>query len=221
MSDTAPSIEPPAEEAAAAALPPPIYEVRGLIYLFGVSKSAPRVKEFVRAPEHDNLLVFNGRPLPLEEFNKVAPKVLGVGAVTFYGVQPQVKLVRVLVESAPVEVKDQPPALVPPKVPVVDLPQVTVEPLADGFMLVDYRGEQARYMGTSQEWETDAGLVQPFATEAAARQSAPGPLVQRPTESGAGEAENEAAVEANEPPKPAKKKPAKKTAKELEGGSTS
>jgi hypothetical protein len=154
-------------------------QVLGLIYLPAVSRSVSRVKEFRRCADHDNLLAYDGRALSVEEFNKAAPKVMGAGAMSLYGVQPIAKLVEIEVaESAPVDAPAKPVAKVKAKpVPVINLPKVTVEPSGDGFVLVNYEGDEARYMGASQAWETDVSLVIPFATEDAARAACPGVLV--------------------------------------------
>lgn len=154
-------------------------QVFGLIYLPAVSRSVSRVKEFRRCADHDNLLAYDGRALSVEEFNKAAPKVMGAGAASLYGVQPIAKLVEIEVaEAAPVDAPAKPAAKVKAKpVPVIELPKVTVEPSGDGFVLVNYEGDEARYMGASQAWETDVSLVIPFATEDAARAACPGVLV--------------------------------------------
>lgn len=153
-------------------------QVLGLIYFPpALSRSVSRVREFRRCPEHDNLLAYAGRALTVEEFNDLAPKLLGDGAKSLYGVQPIAKLVEVDVSDAP----KAPVAVVPPVVvappPVLDLPKVTIEPSGDGFVLVNYEGEDARYMGASLAWETDVSLVIPFATEEEARGAAPGGII--------------------------------------------
>jgi hypothetical protein len=155
-------------------------QVLGLIYIPVVSRSVSRVKEFRRCPEHDNLLAYEGRALSVEEFNKAAPKVMGAGATSLYGVQPIAKLVEVEVaESAPVEAPPAKPAPKAKPAPVIELPKVTLEPSGDGFVLVNYEGDEARYMGESLAWESDVSLVIPFATEDAARAACPGVLVDK------------------------------------------
>lgn len=151
----------------------------GIIYIPVVSRSVARVKEFRRCPEHDNLLAYEGKALSVEEFNKVAPKVMGAGATSLYGVQPIAKLVEVEVaEAAPVEAPPAKPAPKAKPAPVIELPKVTLEPVGDGFVLVNYEGDEARYMGAASEaWESDVSLVMPFATEEAARAACPGVLV--------------------------------------------
>ncbi len=161
-------------------------QVLAIIYLPVASRSVHRVKEFRRCEEHGNLLAYEGRPLGVEEFNTAAPKVLGESARTLYGSQPLVKLIEVEVQVAPVEAAPAPelraglPAPLPKPEPVIDLVKCGVEPIADGFMLVEYSDCEARYMGTSLIWENDAGLVTPFATEEAAKRACPGVLVARP-----------------------------------------
>jgi len=156
-------------------------QVLGLIYIPVVSRSVSRVKEFRRCPEHDNLLAYEGRALSVEEFNKAAPKVMGAGATSLYGVQPIAKLVEVE-ESAPVETPAAAPVPTAKPAPVVDLPKVTLEPSGDGFVLVNYEGDEARYMGASQAWESDVSLVIPFATEDEARAACPGVLIPKAPE---------------------------------------
>lgn len=158
-------------------------QVLGLIYIPVVSRSVSRVKEFRRCPEHDNLLAYEGRALSVEEFNKAAPKVMGAGATSLYGVQPIAKLVEVEVsESAQVEAPAVALAPAAKPAPVIDLPKVTLEPSGDGFVLVNYDGDEARYMGASQAWESDVSLVIPFATEEDARAACPGVLIPKAPE---------------------------------------
>ncbi len=154
-------------------------EVRGLIYFAGVSRSVPSIRGFKRCPEHGNVLAYDGRPLPMAEFNRVADKVLGEQAKGIYGLIPVVRLVEVEVaEVVPVEAV--PPKPAKPTVPLPPTIRVAVEPIDGGFMLVDYQSDPARYMGQSLLWELEAGLVLPFATEQEARQHAPGPIVASP-----------------------------------------
>lgn len=163
--------------------------VLALIYLPIVSRSVSRVKEFRRSEAHDNILCYEGRGLTVEEFNKVAPRVLGENARGLYGMQPTVKLMEIetVVTPPPEGVPDSEktpsttspsPAAKPP--PVVNLPECGIEPIADGFMLVDYSASAARYMGTAGAWEDDAALVAPFASEDEARKACPGKLVAKP-----------------------------------------
>ncbi len=159
--------------------------IKALIYLPHVSKACSRVREFTRAAAHDNLLCYNGRPLEFEEFNKLAPKVLLQGA--FYGMQPIVKLVvvpdAVPAPATPEETTTTKPGATTPgtlstpgaetpgaaagaSAPASPLPaNLAIEPLSDGFVLVDLGGEGCLYRGLGGSWETDASLVQPFATE--------------------------------------------------------
>lgn len=154
-------------------------EVRGLIYFAGVSRSVPSIRGFKRCPEHGNVLAYDGRPLSMDEFNKVADKVLGEQAKGIYGLIPVVRLVEVdVAEVVPVEAV--PPKPAKPTVPLPPTIRVAVEPIDGGFMLVDYQSDLARYMGQSLLWELEAGLVLPFATEQEARQHAPGPIVASP-----------------------------------------
>jgi len=157
--------------------------VQALIYLPHASRSVSKVREFRRCPEHDNLLTWEGRALGVEEFNQVAAKALGGNAVATYGMQPLVKLISVALPAAAVEAGPdketlQPPAAKP--VPVIEHLQVGVEPIADGFMLVNYSSAEAQYMGTARVWENEAGLVTPFSTEKEARSACPGVLVEKP-----------------------------------------
>lgn len=161
-------------------------KVLGLIYIPVVSRSVARVKEFRRCPEHGNLLAYEGRALTVDEFNKAAPKVLGQGATSIYGVQPIAKLVEIEVaDEEPVE-GGAPAASVPPveakPAPVIDLPKFVIEPAGDGFVLVNYDGDEARYMGVSLALESDVSLVIPFATEDDARGACPGVLVPKAPE---------------------------------------
>jgi hypothetical protein len=158
-------------------------QVLGLIFFPpALSRSVARVREFRRCPEHDNLLAYDGRALSVEEFNRVAPKLLGDGAKSLYGVQPIAKLVEVDVSNVSAAPVANVPPVVVPAAPVIDLPKVTIEPSGDGFVLVNYEGEEARYMGASLAWETDVSLVIPFATEDEARGSAPGGIIAQPPE---------------------------------------
>jgi hypothetical protein len=166
-------------------------EVRGLIYFAGVSRSVPSIRGFKRCPEHGNVLAYDGRPLPLAEFNRVADKVLGEQAKGIYGLIPVVRLVEVEVADV-VPVEAVPPKPAKPTVPLPPTIRVAVEPIDGGFMLVDYQSDPARYMGQSLLWELEAGLVLPFANEQEARQHAPGPIVPAP-------AVLETADEADEP----------------------
>lgn len=156
--------------------------VQALIYLPHASRSVSRVREFRRCPEHDNLLAWEGRAVGVDEFNTVAPKALGSNAVATYGMQPLVKLVRIKVEAPEPEAEggETKPLIVEKPEPVIQHIQVGVEPIADGFMLVNYSSPEAQYMGTGGAWETDASLVTPFATEKAARSACPGQLVEKP-----------------------------------------
>lgn len=162
--------------------------VLGLIYLPNVSRSVSRVKEFRRVPEHGNLLCFDGKALTVDEFNKAAEKAMCAGAASIYGLQPMAKMVEIEVE----DVLETPPSdapIVPPlepdkSAPVIDLPKVTVEPSGDGFVLVNYEGDEARYMGQSQSWETDVSLIMPFVTEADAIAAAPGLIIAKAPEHG-------------------------------------
>ena len=163
-------------------------EVRGLIYFAGVSRSVPSIRGFKRCPEHGNVLAYDGRPLPMDEFNKVADKVLGEQAKGIYGLIPVVRLVAVEVGDA-VAAPVPPEAPAAPRKPVVPLPdtvRVSIVP-ADGigFMLVDYESDPCRYMGQAQVWESDVSLITTFATEEEARQAAPGPIVPAPVISAA------------------------------------
>lgn len=175
-------------------------QVLGLIFFPpSYSRSVSRVRDFRRCPAHDNLLAFEGRALSVEEFNKHAPKLLGDGAKALYGVQPIAKLVEVEVvdqnEEAPLIGNRMLPAgaagnPISPPASAVEAPKITVEPSGDGFVLVNYEGDEARYMGVSQAWETDVSLVLPFATEDDARAAAPGGVAaQPPTETAAPPAE--------------------------------
>lgn len=158
-------------------------EVRGLIYFAGVSRSVPSIRGFKRCPAHGNVLAYDGRPLPMDEFNRVADKVLGEQAKGIYGLIPVVRLVEVEVAesvAAPVP-PEAPPAPRKPVVPLPDTVRVSIVP-ADGigYMLVDYESDPCRYMGTAQVWESDVSLITTFATEEEARQAAPGPIVPAP-----------------------------------------
>lgn len=156
-------------------------QVLGLIYFpSSLSRSVARVREFRRCPEHDNVLAYEGRALSIDEFNRLAPRLLGDGAKGQYGVQPIAKIVEVeIVEDLQPGQNIPPVEAVPPvvSVPVVDLPKVTLEPAGDGFVLVNYEGDEARYMGVSQVWESDVSLVLPFASEEEAREASPGMIV--------------------------------------------
>lgn len=167
--------------------------ILGLIYLPNVSRSVSRVKEFRRVPEHGNLLCFDGKALTVDEFNKAAEKAMCAGAASIYGLQPMAKMVEIEVE----DVLETPPSdaapIVPPlepakPAPVIDLPKVTVEPSGDGFVLVNYEGDEARYMGQSQTWETDVSLIMPFVTEADAIAASPGLIVAKTPEVEQGDA---------------------------------
>lgn len=197
--------------------------VRALIYLPHVSKACSRVREFTRCKEQGNLLCYNGRPLEVAEFNALAPKVLLQAAL--YGMQPIVKLVEVadtapaVPESPPVPpvvVKTKPEATANAEVcppvetnPAAEIGTIVVEPLNDGFMLVDLRGAEALYRGTGENWESDASLVAPFASEAEAREAgglpavAPAPVAEDATKTPAVE---ETAKAASAPAAPAAKK---------------
>jgi|688.fasta_scaffold588510_2 hypothetical protein len=155
-------------------------QVLGLIHFPpSLSRSVARVRDFRRCPEHDNVLAYEGRALSVDEFNRVAPKLLGEGK-GLYGVQPIAKLVEVEVaESAPVEAPAAKPLRAAKPAPVIDLPKVTLEPSGDGFVLVNYEGDEACYMGASQAWESDVSLVIPFASEDEARAACPGVLVDK------------------------------------------
>lgn len=165
-------------------------QVLGLIYFPpSYSRSVARVRDFRRCAAHDNLLAFEGRAMSVEEFNKHAPKLLGDGAKALYGVQPIAKLVEVEVvdqsEEAPLIGNRLLPAgeacnPVSPPATTVEAPKITIEPSGDGFVLVNYEGDEARYMGVSQAWETDVSLVLPFATEDDARAAAPGGVAAQP-----------------------------------------
>jgi hypothetical protein len=166
-------------------------EVRGLIYFAGVSRSVPSIRGFKRCPEHGNVLAYDGRPLPMAEFNKVADKTLGEQAKGIYGLIPVVRLVEVEVADV-VPVETAPPQPAKPAKPLSPTIRVAVEPIDGGFMLVDYEADPVRYMGQSLLWELEAGLVLPFATEQEARQHAPGPIV-------AASAISQTAAEADKP----------------------
>lgn len=166
-------------------------QVLGLIYFPpSYSRSVARVRDFRRCPAHDNLLAFEGRALSVEEFNKHAPKLLGDGAKALYGVQPIAKLVEVEVAEQSTEAPlignrllpagDAGNPISPPASTVEEASKITVEPSGDGFVLVNYEGDEARYMGVSQAWETDVSLVRPFATEDDARAAAPGGVAAQP-----------------------------------------
>lgn len=151
-------------------------QVQALIYLPNVSKSVSRVAKFTRCPAHGNLLAWFGRPLQKDEFNVIAPTVLQNGAL--YGMQPFVQLVEVEIpDPAPEEVPPLVPKtpLVPnePTKPAGDLAPSSkdydVEPLNDGFVVVDLRSTDVLYRGQGDLWESDISLVRPFATEDEAR----------------------------------------------------
>jgi hypothetical protein len=139
--------------------------VQALIYLPNVGKSVSRVREFRRCPAHGNLLSYQGRALDVDEFNKIAPNVLG--NATTYGMQPMVKLVgdNGVVPAPPEKTADVGKASDVATKP--ELPQaggLIIEPLNDGFVVVDLRGESALYRGTGEGWESEIGLVAPFAS---------------------------------------------------------
>lgn len=153
--------------------------VQALIYLPNVGKSVSRVREFRRCPAHGNLLAYQGRALDVDEFNKTAPIVLG--NATTYGMQPMVKLVGS--NDAPVLVEPENAASLPPGKPeaatkptfsdAAPAPTLIIEPLNDGFVVVDLRGESALYRGTGEGWESEIGLVAPFASVEEAAEAAP------------------------------------------------
>lgn len=170
-------------------LPTPLLmkQVLAIIYLPVASRSVHRVRDFRRCEEHGNVLCYEGRALGVEEFNRVAPKVLGVSAVTNYGSQPLVKLIEietvpevVAMVADPAGVPVPPPVPVAKPEPVIDLLKCGVEPIADGFMLVNYSAPEAEYMGQAKTWENDASLIVPFASETDARNACPGVLVCKP-----------------------------------------
>lgn len=183
-------------------------QIQGILFLPNVSKSISRVGKFTRCPAHGNLLAWLGRPLPMEEFNVIAPTVLQNGAL--YGMQPFVKLVEV-------EIPDSTPEAVPPLTPVPPLvpneatkpagdllpssKAYDVEPLNDGFVVVDLRSADVLYRGQGDLWESDISLVRPFATEDEARAIIPQPEITEPA----------AAAGVSPPDKPAAD-PAQKTA---------
>lgn len=170
-------------------------QIQGILYLPNVSKSVSRVGKFTRCPAHGNLLAWLGRPLPMEEFNGIAPTVLQNGAL--YGMQPFVKLVEVEIPDAATE--EVPPLVpVPPLVaneptkPAGDLVSPSkdydVEPLNDGFVVVDLRSTDVLYRGQGDLWESDISLVRPFATEDEARAIIPQPPIPEPSQKPAAKA---------------------------------
>jgi hypothetical protein len=163
--------------------------IKALIYLPAISKSVQRVREFRRCPEYDNLLAYLGRPLALEEFNKIASRVISDLTRTELGVLPCVKLVDIpdimpvatvepvapvepvagagaFLAPAPVEPISEnchPPELVFPD-------GVVIETLETGeFCVADYRAGAALYLGAgSSEWQSDISLITPFESPGAA-----------------------------------------------------
>ena len=161
-------------------------QVQGILYLPSVSKSISRVGKFTRCPAHGNLLAWLGRPLPLTEFNTVAPTVLQNAAL--YGMQPFVKLVEVEIPDP--ETKPDPSAGTKTEiVPDSTKPAGTtspaskdydVEPLNDGFVVVDLRTSDVLYRGQGEQWESEISLVRPFSTEDEARAVIPTAVVTTP-----------------------------------------
>lgn len=158
--------------------------IKALIYLPAVSKTIAQVKvpqggrAFRRCPEHDNLLCLDGRPLDMDEFNAIAPKMIHPNLITQLGSLPCVKLVEVAPEPAAPALDAVPPPSVPVLVtePLVVPPSVTVLPenvvieqVEGGFVLADYRAESAAFLGAGDAgWQGDVSLVEPFATSDAA-----------------------------------------------------
>lgn len=151
--------------------------VFALVFLASVSKSVQRVREFRRNPEHENLLLYNGRPLSVEEFNKLSPKLLSDLGKQTYGVMPSVKLIEVevpeisappedtthpLKTTAPTTPEIQPPTIVSPI--SLDLPtDVEVEAIDGGFVVGDYRDGDVQFLGGGTSgWQSDVSLTEPF-----------------------------------------------------------
>lgn len=156
--------------------------VQGLIYLPNVGKAVSKVAKFLRCPQHGNVLAWLGRPLSIDEFNALAPTLLTNAPL--YGMQPMVKLVEVEVEMP--ELEPEKPKQKPQDDTGGNAKEFTaqsseqtaeaafiIEPMNDGFVVVDLRGEAALYRGQGEQWETDISLVTPFANEAEASAAIP------------------------------------------------
>lgn len=185
--------------------------IQALIYLPNVGKSVSRVREFRRCPEHGNLLAYQGRALDKEEFNALAPVVLGNSSM--YGMQPMVKLVGDnAAEPAPPE-KSADVGKASDDATKPEPPQaggLVIEPMNDGFVVVDLRGDAALYRGTGEGWETEIALVAPFASVEAAAEAVPDATAPIPAEVVAPLVVETAPVEAETPPQEAAPKPKKK-----------